>query len=426
MPVLLLLSLLLTLVPLSPPSHEAYAASPVPAAQVLPDTTAQTPKPPVEWRLGFDISALYSPPRGFGVGGKLRARHLGWTGSQWLLGTVLAQRYQRIRVDMYTQDPMRSRVYGGAHLYARTTTERPFFGVGPRTPDTVAVRLDHATVEAEGRLGGYVFDHSGLLVQPYVRFRYDRLSELTTDSRGLDGLDLASQASVVDVLAENRYGVVTGIGVLTDLRDRARYASRGWLAQASASHFTALDGSGLGFTRLSGTVYGLFPVAELAPRLKHHVAQLSVHVSTTRGGGDVLPFYYLPTLDQRTFPGFSPFRLTGRDLVVAGLAYRMPVPSLLDLLTNAFATDLIVGVQAGNAYNRLEDDFDLRLDFGTTPPDVGERAPLRPSFALGGVLLDAQRTRPLLTAVLGVTPEGFVLAEVALVYDLRGFRSPLR
>ncbi|MEL6445009.1 MAG: hypothetical protein AAF089_00530 [Bacteroidota bacterium] len=400
----------------------ALAVTPVERSSTPPDTT----RAPVVWRFSPELSALYSPRRGFGVGGNVSARHLGWPGSEWRAGAVVAQRYQRVALSVYTASPYRSRVHGMLGLYARTTTQQPFFGTGGRTSDTLGVRFQHTSFDAEALLGAYAFAHTGLLVQPFVRVRWDRVGRITEDAEALLRLDPASQGSVAAARDEDRMGAYLGLSLGVDTRDAAEYARHGWLAQVSGSRYVAIDGSGLGFWQASATLYGFFPVADLVPAFQHHVVQASAHVATRRGASvEDLPFYYLAVLDYRMLGAFGRYRLTGLDAFVASFSYRFPVPSLLDLVTDAYETDAFFGVQLGNVYNRIEDEFTTRVAFDDDFAEEG-RVPLRPVLMIGGTLLDRSRSDLILTAQFSIGTEGAFASEIRLVYDLRRFRSPLR
>ncbi|MEM8599658.1 MAG: hypothetical protein AAGF99_07045 [Bacteroidota bacterium] len=413
--------------------HRTEGHDPVPTRPVIvgvsldgqapPDSTQ---RPPVAWQLTPELNALYSPRRGFGLGANLTAHHLGWSGSRWRAGTILAQRYQRLALSVYSASPYQSRVHGMFGLYARTTTERPFFGAGGRTSDTLSVRFQHTTLDAEALLGAYAFDHTGLLVQPFVRVRWDRIGRITEAADQLPLLDAASQGSVAAAQVESRTGAYVGVSFASDTRDAAEYARQGWLAQVSGSRYLALDGSDLGFWQGSATVYGFLPIADLVPALRHHVVQLSAHVATRRGVTvEALPFYYLAVLDYRMLGAYGRYRLTGLDAFVTSATYRFPVPSLFDLVTDALATDAFVGVQLGNVYNRIEDEFSARVSF-TSDFEGDGRVPLRPVFVLGGSLLDRARSDLILTAQFSLGTERAFASEIRLVYDLRRFRSPLR
>ncbi|MEM6783761.1 MAG: hypothetical protein AAF624_08510 [Bacteroidota bacterium] len=426
-----LLAFLVAFVDAAGPSSVPTLALPDGASFVeasVPDTTKDaTPRTPIDWSLGFDVSSLYSPRRGFGVGGTVTARHLGWNESRWRAGTILAQRYQRLSLNVYSADPFRARVHGMLGFYARTTTERPFFGSGGRTSDTLGVRFQHTTFDTEALLGTYVFDHTGLLLQPFVRVRWDRLGRITEDAESVSLLDEASQGSIAAAQIEDRTGAYVGVSLATDTRDASEYARQGWLGQVSGSRYVAIDGSSLGFWQASATVYGFFPLADLVPALQHHVIRVSAHLSTRRGVDvEALPFYYLAVLDYRLLGAFGRYRLTGLDALVADVSYRFPVPSLLDLVTKAYETDGFIGVKLGNVYNRIEDEFTTRIAFDNDALAESSRVPLRPVLVLGGTLLDRSRSDVLMTAQFSISTEGAFASEIRLVYDLRRFRSPLR
>ena len=203
---------------------------------------------------------------------------------------------------------MPPRFHVAVQASATTTERRRFYGLGPTTLDIDEVNLFQNTVQGEVRAGGYPFGTSALYVQPSVGLRYDYSSGFNAeDSDGtLDPLDPTSRASVTVAQNEHRYGVDIGLEVATDLLDRPDYPSRGVIASAGVHRFTALDASDLTTSRVSASVIGYVPLGRAVGIVRAVGVSLSSGDADGDRADDAVPFYYLPTLDNRLAPAYRP------------------------------------------------------------------------------------------------------------------------
>jgi hypothetical protein len=370
-------------------------------------------------------SALYSSSRGFGLGGGVQITGLTAPDAALRLEARVAERLQGIRASYYTGDPMARPVYGRLGMAATTTSRYPFYGVGPRSRRESKLYLDHLSAEVEANVGWYPFRHTGLLLQPVARFRFDRSRgyEAARDS-ALFYLDPASRAHIDSLQGTDRYGVAVGLEALSDTRDSEASPTRGYFVQGGATRFFATDGSGLGFQRFEVNAYGFTP-ALLHLRFLPERGALFVRASgvvTRPDAGDDLPFFYQPTLDHEQIAGYPQSRFVGRDAVSLGLGAR-------GTIFQAIGAILVEGMgmaMVGGAYNDVFEEFTPRVTLDPEPDLTGERIPLRPSVAFGVNFIYIDRDRPLLGALVGFGPEGFVLASFRLIYDLRTYRPQAR
>jgi hypothetical protein len=389
-----------------------------PLPPVSADTTrpAGTARPPIELLPRFQPSALWSATRGFGVGGGLGIRHLGWAGSEVEIGARLSQRFQSASVYLYTQDPYTAPVYGLVGGYLRTSTRQRFYGLGPASDRDNGLFLDFTSAQAEGRLGWYPFGHTGLLVQPGVRLLWDHLAGFEEDDAGaLARLDAVSLGSLEAVEDSVRYGVSLGLEVGHDTRDRLVMTRRGLLAEASVRRFFALDDSGLRFNSAQVRLFGFYPLAG-----RRVVGFARAVAAVTRADDDpdgtALPFFYRPALDDALLPGYSGERFFGRDLVAVGAGARFP---LVDAF-GRYAIDGVLTVDVGSSYDDIGEQFTLALSFAEdVVPDADGGVPLRPSLGVGFNLVNIDRDRPVVGALVGFSPEGLVLGSLQIVYDFR-------
>ena len=357
----------------------------------------------------FDVGALYASPYGFGLGGGVLVKGLGRGGTRTTVDARLSQYLQSAEVSFATRNPDRARTYGWVGARASTETRRPYYGVGPFTEREDRLYLDIASASAEARAGVYPTGSRALYVQPSARLVFDRLRGLAPDEeRTLADLDPESRRAVRAVEGVDRTGASVGLAVGSDLRDNDRYPRRGAAAYVEARRFRALDDSELGFTRYAGSASAFAPVGALTLSAR---ADLAV---TRQDEGDALPFYYLPTLDDRLLAPYPRGRLRGRDLLVVGLGARLPIFDFLGL----YGVDATALGTLGNAYEDVFAQFEARVARADDLPAAG-RAPLRPTLGLGVNVVDRIRPAVLIGALVGFSPEGSVVTTFRLAYDLR-------
>lgn len=393
---------------------------------MLPSAVA----PPVRVFPRLAPSALYSPNRGFGIGGGVGVANLIGAGSRLTADVTLQQRAQGVAVALVTGDPFDAPVYGLASASAVTTQRRRYYGLGPFTDGDDEVYLNHDDAQLDARVGVYPLGHSGLLVQPGVRLLYDHLNgvDRRSPNRPEDVFTTANeQASLVAVRSvedEDRYGVSVGLEVASDLRDWRPYPRRGTYASVEARRFFSLDGSGLAYNRLAVSTLGYLPIRGRTTVIgRLNVVLTRGNDADGDGAEDPIPFYYLPTLDDRLAVAFQQDRLIGRDAAVGALGLRVPVVDFV----GAYGIDALVMGFLGNVYDSLPDQFSPAVSFDVeTAPGADGRAPLRPALGLGLGLVNLDKERVVLGALVGVGAGGVTLATLRIAYDLRDARPLFR
>jgi hypothetical protein len=370
-------------------------------------------------------SALYSNNRGFGIGGGVAVRNLVGPGSVATIDLRLQQRAQSLVTGFYSGDPFTARVYGFAGGEASTTQRRRYYGVGPFAQGSDEYFLNYDSALAEARVGVYPLGHTGLLVQPGVRLLYDRYKGLDEASplQSLDSLDAVSRAALA-VEDEARTGVSFGLEVASDLRDWRAYPRRGTLGSVEARRFYALDGSGLRFDRYAVSTVGYLPVrgrTTIIGRFNFVVTRSGD--ADGDGASDPLPFYYLPTLDDRLAAPYEGDRLVGRDVALGALGVRLPVVDFI----GAYGIDALVMGFVGNVYDDVFRQFRPTLAFTSdTPPGSDVGVALRPALGIGIGLVNLDRERVVLGGLIGIGAGGVQLATLRVAYDLRDARPLFR
>lgn len=382
------------------------------------------PRRSVSVHLRVAPSALYSSTRGIGIGGGVGVRNLVGPGSLATLDLRLQQRAQSVVAGFYTGDPFDAPVYGFVGAEASTTQRRRYFGVGPFAEDTDEFYLNHNAATAEVRVGSYPLGHTGLLVQPGARLLYDRFLGIDDESpvRSLDALDAAS-AAALGAEDEARYGVSLGLDLGSDLRDWRPYPRSGTFGTVEGRRFFALDGSGLRFNRYAVSTIGYLPIRGRTTIIgRFNLVLTRSGDSDGDGAADPIPFYYLPTLDDRLAAPFQGDRLVGRDVAVGALGVRVPIWDFI----GAYGFDALVMGFLGNVYDNVFDQFSPSVDFsGDVQPSSG-RAALRPALGLGIGLVNLDRERVVLGGLIGIGPGGLKLATLRVAYDLRDARPLFR
>jgi len=404
----LLACLLLLAAPMSAAGAQAQPAAPA-------DTSSAV-------RLAFRPipAGFYSPTKGIGVGVGATARNLGWRGSQTDASVELMTRYGRYGLRFASGDPFRAARFAGAGVtYTGAATYR-FYGLGPRSrpEDDVSVRL--RTVEVEARAGAYPLGTTRLLVMPVARLLSGFARDVSEAEAGaIERLDPASRANVLRAEGNASLGVTYGLEVVLDGLDQPEHPYAGSLLQLTARRYDGLDADPFRYWAGTATAYGFLPVSRGGRTVLEGRALLAV---TRRLGERPVPFYALPQLDTRFLGGYPLGRLVGNDLAAVSGALRFPVLDVFGWV----GAEGFVGLHAANAYDDVFTQLAPGLTFSTAPEGDGARTPLRPALALGGYLVNINARRVLLSGQVGITPEGFELAALQFVYDLRAPRPPVR
>lgn len=411
-----------------PGADEAEAAEAV--ADVLSDDVRYDESgddgPGVQFRPRVAPSALYSTNRGFGIGGGVGIRNLGWTGSDLVVDLRLQEQFQSADATFFTGDPYDSQYHALISGGGSTTDRRRYFGLGPFTVVDDDISLYHDAAQAEVRVGAYPLGTTALLLQPGVRYLYDRsggVNEEASDSP-FSALDPASQKAITLAAGDPRHALSVGLEVAADLRDWSSYPRAGSFFTVEARRQFALDENELTLNRFSASAIGYLPIRG---RTTFIVRGVGVFTRSTDGDGDgqsdPIPFYYLPTLDDRVAAPFRQDRLTGRDVVAAGAGVRFPVFDFLGV----YGIDALVIGYVGNAYDNVFDQFKPRISFDEVPqPGEEGGAPLRPGLGLGLGVVNLDKERVVVGGLVGVGPGGVALATLRIAYDLRDARPLFR
>ena len=370
-------------------------------------------------------SALYSANRGFGIGGGVAVDNFGWRGSQIGVDLAAQQHYLSAGAALFTADPYAARVFGALSANVATTNRRKFYGVGPFTSGARALYLTHNEADVDAHVGVYPFGNTALLVQPGLRYLMDRTGEIRDDSpAALSDLSALSQAAVRPTIGDTRSGVSAGVELTVDLRDWPSYPKRGVVVSGEARRFFGLDTEKLTFNRYTLQTTGYLPIygrTALIGSLTGVVTRQGD--SNNDGARDDIPYYYLPTLDERVAVAYQQERLTGRDIVAAGLGIRVPLYDFLGV----YGIDAVAIGYLGNVYDDVFRQFSPSVGFGqdiTADPDG--RASLRPALGLGLGLVNLDKERVVLGTLVGVGAGGITVASLRIAYNLRDSRPLFR
>ena len=370
-------------------------------------------------------SALYSPTRGFGIGGGVAVWNVARTGDRLQVEGRLTQRYQSGWGSYSTGNPGRSRLYGLVGAGATTTSRYPYYGNSPRYNRDAKLDIDRVAFEVEGRVGWAPFGPRTVVLQPTVQFRYDELRDYAAARDGALGLADPEDLRALDALRDDpRHGVLAGLSVLLDTRDDEIMPRSGVVVQSSVQQFVATDTTALRFTRGQGTVTLFHPALFEIPFLPEPGAFFvrANLVVTRQGGVEPLPYMYLPNLNQELLVGFPTSRFRGRDAASLAAGVRGVIAQAI----GAFLVEGMSFVMVGASYDNISDDFTPRVTFDPAAVDPAGRVPLRPSVAVGLNVHFIDRERPLLGLVLGAGPEGLTSASFRIVYPLRWYRPSIR
>ncbi|MEP0547882.1 MAG: hypothetical protein ABJF88_13185 [Rhodothermales bacterium] len=400
---MLLCLLLALLLPLAPPSL-------VPA-----DTTDDG----IE--VGFRIipNAFYSSTKGFGVGGGVALKNVFAPGTELFVTAQAMQRFGRYRAAFFTSDPFEAPLYTGVAGQYVTDQVYRFYGLGPQSSADDNVFVDLERVEAELRVGWYPLGTGPLLLQPVVRLLHTNVHSFRDrDPDAFLRLDAASQRTLFESVNTPTTGVTYGLEVAVDTRDKPRYSSRGALFLLTGRRYDGLGDDAFRYYAGTASAYGFVPL----PAERHVLFGRAILALTRPIGDDVLPFYALPVLDDDLLDAYTSTRFHGHDLLVFTAGYHFPLLTLLDW----FAFDANVAVSAANAYDDVFEQFAPGIAFGTDFSDEGTRTRLRPALSLGLQFVNLERERVVISGQVGLSPEGFRLGTVRLVYEIRDLYPVVR
>ena len=372
----------------------------------------------------FSVGALYSSSRGVGIGGGLAADNVVRRRDHLQVEGRVGQRIAGVFGAYQTNTPERSRLFGlvgGSYL---TSSRFPYQGTGPQADPEGKLYLDRLETEGEVRLAWQPTGTRGLLVQPFARYRVDRLRgrEEARDS-ALDFVSRDDLAELDALTGDTRTGAALGLGVRSDTRDNEGRPTRGAYAQADAMRFVATDGSGLRFTRVDALGYLFRPAPVRLPFQPERGAVFVrlAGVVTRQDSGD-LPFFYLPALERDLLVGWPTRSFVGRDALSVGVGARGVV--IRDLM--AFRVEGTVLGMLGAAYDDVFSQFTPRVSTSDAPIAAGADVPLQPSIGVGVNLHYRDRERPLVGALVGVGPGGITTTTFRLIVGLDRYLPTVR
>ncbi len=370
-------------------------------------------------------SALYSANRGFGIGGGVAIDNLGRRGSQIGVDLAAQQHYLTAGVTLFTSDPYAAPVFGAFSAHVAATNRRKFYGVGPFTSGARALYLTHTEADVDAHVGIYPFGNTSLLIQPGVRYLVDRTAEIRDDSPArLEDLSALSQAAVRPALGDTRTGVSAGVELTVDLRDWPSYPKRGVVVSGEARRFFGLDTEKLTFNRYTLQTTGYLPLYGRTALIGSFTGVVTRQGDSNDDGvRDDIPYYYLPTLDERVAVAYQQERLTGRDILAVGLGVRVPLYDFLGV----YGIDAVAIGYLGNVYDDVFRQFSPSVGFGqniTADPDG--RASLRPALGLGLGIVNLDKERVVLGTLVGVGAGGITVASLRIAYNLRDSRPLFR
>ncbi len=375
----------------------------------------------------FSLSSLYSPSKGFGVGGGVALNRVALENDHLQIEARLSERFQGAFGEYLTGDVRRDPVVmtlGGAGW---TTSRTRFVGHGPRSEPSGSLFLDRAAAEAEVRVGWSPLGPGGLLLQPKVRFQFDRIRGFEeSDDDGLESIRPLDLERLQALEGTDRYGIEVALSAIRDTRDIRAMPSRGSYLQAQAGRFQSLDGSGLGYWQAQGLAYAFRPALFRLPFIPDRGA-LFVRATAvvTREDGDEgggLPWIYLPDLDRDLLVGYPRSEFIGRDALSLGVGARGVIGEAI----GAFLFEGVAMAMVGAAYDDVFEEFTPTLAFSRDSITDEGSIPFLPSLAVGMNIHFIDRERAIIGALLGVGPTGTSLAGLRLVYGLGDYRPRLR
>ena len=372
----------------------------------------------------FSVGALYSSSRGIGVGGGfaadnvLRRRdHLQVEGrvGQRILGAFGA--YQ-------TGVPERSTLFGLLGGSVLTSSRFPYEGTSPTSNSDGKLYLDRYEAEAEVRVAWQPLGLFGPLVQPFARYRMDRLRGREEARTGaLAFVSPADLAELDRLNGQTRTGAALGVGALSDSRDNEGRPTRGAYLQGEAYRFFSTDGSGLQFNRGEALAY-LFRPAPFKLPLQPERGAVFVRLAAavTRQDAGELPFFYQPVLERDLLVGWPTRAYVGRDALSVGIGARGVL--VRDLM--AFRVEGTAIAMLGAGYDDVFSQFTPRVSASNAPVAAGADVPLQPSLGLGVNLHYRDRERPLVGGLIGIGPGGITLTSFRLVVGLDRYLPTVR
>ena len=320
--------------------------------------------------------------------------------------------------------PERDALFGLVGGSVLTSSRFPYEGTGPESNPDGKLYLDRYETEVEARLAWQPFGLLGPLVQPFARYRTDRLRGREESRDGALAFVSRDDLAELDRLTgDTRTGAAFGVGALSDSRDNEGRPTRGAFVQGEAYRFFSTDGSGLQFNRGEFLGY-LFRPAPFKLPLQPERGAVFVRVAAaiTRQDSGELPFYYQPVLERDLLVGWPTRAYVGRDALSVGVGARGVVVRNLV----AFRLEGTVIGMLGAGYDDAFRQFTPRVSTSNAPIAAGADVPLQPSLGIGLNLHYQDRERPLVGGLVGIGPGGLTFTSFRLVVGLDRYFPSVR
>lgn len=372
-------------------------------------------------------AAIYGPMAGIGFGAGVSIDHLGRTGSEFLLSAWTTEHRGEYRAAFATANPFTAKTYAILDTRYATNGRYWFHGVGPASPrdNRIAANLESADMRL--RLG-YRPGNGPLVIQPTIGLSRHTLHGFREDyraigrqlrGRSMESIGLASSVHGKYNWSNHRTGVIGGLQLAFDTRDRAHLATRGLLVELTGQRYESLDNLDLHFNRYDANTYAFLP---LAP---HHVltarARLTITGSQSAvvGSTSTLPFYLLPRLGAHDVPGFDRHRYFDNDRLIFSLGYRFPLYRYRDIV-------IVSGEVAGHAANVYEDVSEqaaFAIDARETFSDDRATYPLQAAGSVGLYIAPLFRDDLFLETAVGLSADGVSAVQFKMVQSFRALRA---
>ncbi len=357
------------------------------------------------------LGAFYSSTKGFGVGGQVVVRNLTVPGTEVYVEGRIQERYGEVGVAAFTGNPYRTRRFVGVGAAYTNDRVRRYFGIGPQTLRANRVYAHLETAEAEVRVGWYTDEELHFLIQPVVRLLHYNVNSFR-DGRddAFINLDAVSQRNLFDAVERSATGVTYGLEVAYDRRDRPSYSTRGYLIEATARRYDGFGDTAFQYWNSTTSLYGFVPTTG-----RQVLFGRAILILTEPVGDEPLPFYALPSLDDRLLGAYTRDRFIGNDVLALSVGYRLPLFTFYDW----YGVDANVQLSVASAYDSIVDQFSPSITFDTDLRDGGERTPLRPAISLGADIVNLDKGNVLIGGQVGFDPEGYRFGTMRFVYSIR-------
>jgi hypothetical protein len=242
----------------------------------------------------------------------------------------------------------------------------PFFGLGPDSPHD---QYQYSLARQD----------AAITLRTIINTRSEAFFEVSYEASSIDDgkdLDLDDDPEVDDDAeivgsVPQIYPELPGVrektdliqfraGLSSDSRDRLGNPSRGILTNIGFSYFEDVGESNFGFYRVQTDVTAyqhLFYGRVLAIRFAGEINR--------EFSGELIPFYELASLGHKsTIRGFERNRLTGRDMMLASVEYRVPLRNIWDESGLDFTFFADAGQVSNQAFFRDVRFRDIVVGFG--------------------------------------------------------------